>query len=363
MSPKPKPGILEISPYVAGRGPEPGGPPAIKLSSNESALGPSPAAIAAYEAVGHDIFVYPEGSARLLREAIADIHGVDSDRIVCGNGSEELIALLARTFLSPGDEVVFTRHAFLVYRIVALSAGAHPVVVDEIDLRASVNNLLAAVTPRTRIVFLANPNNPTGTCLSASEIRRLHEGLPDSVLLVLDAAYAEYVERDDYEPGVELVRDFDNVVMLRTFSKIYGLAGMRVGWAFCPPDIVDALNRVRGAFNVSAPAQRAAMAALRDRDHVARSIAHNSKWKSWLTEKIREAGVTVGESEGNFLLLQFRAARQAQAADAFLTKRGFILRPVANYELPHCLRLTVGAEDANRGVGEALADFVREDAT
>ncbi|HTT83557.1 MAG TPA: histidinol-phosphate transaminase [Rhizomicrobium sp.] len=363
MNPQPKPGILEISPYVAGRGPEPGDPPAIKLSSNESALGPSPLAVAAYEAASGEISTYPEGSARLLREAIADVYGLDPGRIVCGNGSEELIALLARIYLSPGDEVVFTKYAFLVYRIAALASSAHPVVVAENHLHAHIDWILAQVTPRTRIVFLANPNNPTGTCLPAAEIRRLHAGLPDTVLLVLDAAYAEYVERGDYEPGTELVSRFDNVVMTRTFSKIYGLAGLRVGWAFCPPGVADALNRLRGAFNISVPGQRAAIAALRDRDHVARSIAHNTEWKNWLTEKLRAAGIRVGESEGNFLLLQFRAPQQADGADAFLGARGFILRPVANYHLPHCLRLTVGTAEANRGVVAALADFMRRDAS
>ena len=358
MSPKPKSGILEISPYVAGRGPEPNGPPAVKLSSNESALGPSPAAVAAYEAASAEISIYPEGSARPLREAIGDVHRLDPARIICGNGSEELIALLARIYLSPGDEVVFTRYAFLVYRIAALSSSARPVVVAENDLRADVDLILEAITPRTRIVYLANPNNPTGTCLPAAEIRRLHKGLPDSVLLVLDAAYAEYVQRDDYEPGTELVSRFDNVVMARTFSKIYGLAGLRVGWAYCPPAVADAFNRLRGAFNVSVPAQRAAVAAVHDRDHVARAIAHNSEWKNWLTEKILAVGVAVGESEGNFLLLRFSSPHQAQAADSFLTQQGFILRPVANYELPYCLRLTIGTAEANRGVVKALAEFM-----
>ncbi|HEX4160569.1 MAG TPA: aminotransferase class I/II-fold pyridoxal phosphate-dependent enzyme, partial [Rhizomicrobium sp.] len=194
-----------------------------------------------------------------------------------------------------------------------------------------------------------------------AEIRRLHEGLPGSVLLVLDAAYAEYVQRGDYEPGAELVNHFDNVVMTRTFSKIYALAGLRVGWAFCPPAVADAFNRLRGAFNVSMPAQRAAVAALLDREHVAQSVAHNTEWKNWLTDRIRATGITVGESEGNFLLLQFRAPYQAEAADTFLTERGLILRPVANYHLPHCLRLTIGTAEANRGVAVALADFMRED--
>jgi histidinol-phosphate aminotransferase len=360
MSPTPKPGILAISPYVAGRGPEPGNPFAVKLSSNESPFGPSPAAIAAYEAASGEISIYPDSSARLLREAIAEIHGLAPDRIVCGNGSEELIALLARIYLTPDDEVVFTRYAFLVYRIAALASSARPVIVDENNLRADVDWILSAITPRTRIVYLANPNNPTGTCLPASEIRRLHDGLPDTALLVLDAAYAEYVERADYEAGAELVGRFDNVVMARTFSKIYGLAGLRVGWTYCPAAVADALNRVRGAFNVSVPAQRAAVAALHDRDHVARSVAHNFEWKNWLIAKIRAAGLRVDESEGNFLLIQFRGRDQAEAADAFLTGRGFILRPVANYGLPHCLRLTIGNAEVNRGVAAALADFMRE---
>ncbi|HEY3638522.1 MAG TPA: histidinol-phosphate transaminase [Rhizomicrobium sp.] len=361
MSPQPKPGILDISPYVAGRGPEPGGPPAIKLSSNESALGPSVAAIAAYEAERGELSIYPEGSARLLRETIAEVYGLDADRIVCGNGSEELIALLARIYLSPGDEVVFTKYAFLVYRIAALASSARPVVVAENDLHANVDWILTAVTPRTRMVYLANPNNPTGTCLPAEEIRRLHEGLPDNVLLVLDAAYAEYVERSDYDAGAELAGRFDNVVMTRTFSKIHALAGLRIGWAYCPWAIADALNRVRGAFNVSVPAQRAAAAALRDRDHVARSAAHNSKWRRWLAQEIRAVGLRADDSEGNFLLIQFGSPQQAQAADAFLQSRGFILRPVASYDLPHCLRLTVGTEDANRGVAAALTDFMKQD--
>ncbi|MGH6877839.1 MAG: histidinol-phosphate transaminase [Rhizomicrobium sp.] len=362
MSPRPKPGVLDITPYVGGRGPAPGGPAAIKLSSNESALGPSPAAIAAYEAARADLSFYPEGSARLLRDAIAEVHHLDPERIVCGNGSDEIISLLAHIYLSRGDEVLFTEHAFLVYRIAALANSAVPVAVPEKDLRAHVESMLAAVTPRTRLVYLANPNNPTGSCLSAAEIRHLHEGLPDSTLLVLDAAYAEYVQRDDYEAGAELVARFDNVVMTRTFSKIYGLAGLRVGWAFCPEPVVDAINRVRGPFNVSVAAQRAAAAALRDRGHVARAVAHNAEWKSWLAANIRVCGLRVDEGEGNFLLIHFASPRDAQSADAFLTSRGFIVRPVANYGLSHCLRLTVGNAEADRGVAAALSDFARQSA-
>lgn len=360
MNLKPKPGILDITPYVGGRAEAPGGAPAVKLSSNESALGPSPLALAAYEEACRDLSFYPDGSARLLRDALGELHRLDPDRIVCGNGSDELLALLARIYASAGDEVVFTEHAFLVYRIAALANSAVPVAVPESNLRADVDKILASITPRTRLVYLANPNNPTGSCLSGAEVRRLHAGLPPAVLLVIDAAYAEYVQGKDYEAGDALVTEFENVVMTRTFSKIYGLAGLRAGWAFCPPSVADALNRVRGPFNASVPAQRAAVAALRDREHVARSIAHNEMWKGWLIRSIRALGLRVDDSEGNFVLVHFPpGAHDARAADAFLTSRGFILRPVANYGLPHCLRLTIGGEDANRGVAAAIADFMR----
>lgn len=361
MSPKPKPGILEIEPYVAGRAPRPDEQPAFKLSSNESALGASPRAIAAYEAARTDLFSYPDGGALALRNAIEAVHGLDVERIVCGSGSEELLSLIARAYVRPGDEVLFSEHAFIVYRIAALSSSGIPVPVPEKNLRADVDAILASVSPRTRLLYLANPNNPTGSCLSAAEVERLHAGLPGSVLLVIDAAYAEYVQRADYEPGDKLVSRFDNVVMTRTFSKIYGLAGLRVGWAYCPPCVADTLNRVRGPFNVTTAAQAAATAALSDSDHVARAVAHNAEWKAWLVQKIRNAGLEVDDGEGNFLLLRFprETPHDAKTADAFLARRGFILRPVANYGLPHCLRLTVGTEEANRGVARALDDFMR----
>ena len=361
MRPEPKPGIHQIDPYVAGRAPTPEEQPAFKLSSNESALGPSPKAIAAYADARNDLSSYPDGGAMRLRMTIAGRHRLDPDRIVCGSGSEELLSLLARAYVQPGDEVLFTEHAFIVYRIAALSSSATPVAVPEKNLRADVDAILAHVSARTRLLYLANPNNPTGSCLSARDIERLHAGLPENVLLVLDAAYAEYVQRADYEPGINLVSRGDNVVMTRTFSKIYGLAGLRVGWAYCPPSVADTLNRVRGPFNVTSAAQAAATAALSDPDHVARSLAHNAEWKPWLVQKIRAAGLTVDEGEGNFLLVRFppEAPYDARSADAFLTARGFILRPVANYGLPHCLRLTIGTEDANRGVARALADFMR----
>ena len=368
MTPLPKPGIRVISPYVGGRATVPNLGPGVttvhKLSSNETPLGPSPAALKAFTAAGKDLALYPEGSARLLRQAIAEAHGLNPDRIVCGNGSDELLTLLAACYLRPGDEVLFSEHGFLVYRIATLANSAVPVSVPEKNLCTDVDAMLAAVTPKTRLVYLANPNNPTGSYLPVDEVRRLHAGLPATTLFVIDAAYAEYVRRNDYEAGIELVTQFDNVVMTRTFSKIYGLAGLRVGWAFCPAAVADVLNRVRGPFNVSVPAQAAAAAAMADRAHVETAQAHNDKWLSWLTENIRALGLRVDDSVGNFVLIHFakEGPHTAAKADAFLTRRGLILRGVANYGLPDALRLTVGTEEANRLVVKALADFLRESA-
>jgi len=260
----PRPSILDITPYVGGEAKALGFARPIRLASNESALGPSPKAVAAYRALAGEIHRYPEGDAEELREALGRRHGLDPARIVCGAGSDELITLLLRCYAGPGDEVLYSRHGFLMYPINAMAVGATPVAALERDLTTDVDALLAGVTDRTRIVFIANPNNPTGTYLGAQELARLHAGLRPSVLLVIDAAYAEFVNRNDYEPGIALVNRADNVVMLRTFSKIYALAGLRLGWAYCPPAIADVLNRVRSPFNVSSAAQAAGEAAVED---------------------------------------------------------------------------------------------------
>jgi histidinol-phosphate aminotransferase len=267
--------------------------------------------------------------------------------------------MLAAAYLRPGDEVLFSEHAFLVYKIATLANSAVPVTVPEKDLRVDVDAMLVAVTPKTRMVYLANPNNPTGSYLRHDEVRRLHAGLRRDTLLVIDAAYAEYVRRNDYETGIEMVANYPNVVMTRTFSKIYGLAGLRVGWAYCPAPVADVLNRIRSPFNVSVPAQRAAAAALSDRAHVEAAIAHNEKWRDWLTSEIRKLGFRVDDSVCNFVLIHFTHAKgkTASDADAFLSSHGLILRGVVNYGLPDCLRLTVGSEEANRAVVAALAEF------
>jgi histidinol-phosphate aminotransferase len=358
--PQPRPGVLDISPYVPGKSSAPGVAKVFKLSSNETPLGPSPKAIAAYNEIGKHLEDYPDGAATALREAIGQAFGLDPDRIVCGAGSDDILNLIARAYLKDGDEAIHATHGFLVYPIATIGAGAKPVVAPETDYTANVDHLLAAVTEKTKVVFLANPNTPTGTYIPFDEVKRLHRGLPPHVLLVLDAAYAEYVERNDYESGIELVATSENVVMCRTFSKIYGLAALRLGWMYGPDHVVDAVNRIRGPFNVNAPAIAAGVAAMRDTAHVERARAHNTKWLAWLTDEMRELVLKVTPSVGNFLLIHFpeTPGRTAKEADAFLTKRGLILRAVAGYKLPHALRMTVGTEEANKLVVAALKEFL-----
>lgn len=360
LRPQPRSGVLAIDPYIPGKSSATGGKKVHKLSSNETPLGPSPHAIEAYAALAGKLEFYPDGAATRLREAIAAKYGLDSARIVCGNGSDDLLSLITHAYIGPGDEGVFTRHGFLVYRIAILASGGTPVVAEETDYTADVDAILAKVTERTKIVFLANPNNPTGTYLPFDEVKRLHEALPPHVLLVLDAAYAEYVRRNDYASGLELVATSENVVMTRTFSKIHGLAALRIGWAYGPAHVIDALNRIRGPFNVNAAAIEAGIAAMNDQAHMDQAVAHNDRWLPWLTSEIEKLGLKVTPSVGNFLLIHFPSepGLSAKEADAFLSSRGLVLRQVGAYGLPHALRLTVGSEEANRLVVETLAAFV-----
>ncbi len=356
--PQPRPGVLTIDPYVPGKSTAAGVARVIKLSSNETPLGPSPKAIAAYKAVAEHLEDYPDGASTELREAIGRAFGLDPARIVCGAGSDDLLNLIADAYLADGDEAIHTTHGFLVYPIAILGSGATPVVAGEKNYTADVDAILAAVSPRTKAVFLANPNNPTGTYVPFDEVKRLHRGLPPQVLLVLDAAYAEYVRKNDYEAGIELVATSDNVVMCRTFSKIHGLAALRLGWMYGPAHVVDAINRIRGPYNVNAAAQAAGIAAMGDVAHVEAARAHNEKWLDWLQVEIRKLGLDVTASVANFVLIQFPSAKAAEDADAFLTRRGLILRRVKAYKLPNALRMTVGTEEANRLVVDALAEFL-----
>ncbi len=360
-APVPRPGILDIAAYVSGAN-QIGATVTLKqLSSNEGALGPSPAAMSALQAMAGELHRYPDGGSTALREALAKKHGLDAGRIVCGAGSDELIALLLKSYAGPGDEVLYSQHGFLMYPIGAKAVGATPVAAPETSLRTDVDAMLAAVTPRTRVVFLANPNNPTGSYLSAAEVARLHAGLPSDVLLIVDAAYAEYAEgRNDYTAGIDLVEKFENVVMLRTFSKIFALAALRLGWAYCSASVADVLNRVRGPFNVSLAAQIAGVAAVEDSDFLARSRAHNEAWLPWLTEKLTALGLSVAPSAGNFILVRFPDTPGKTAAEAwsYLSERGVLIRKMHSYGLPHSLRISIGPEDEVQECLRLITEFL-----
>ncbi|MCB1481405.1 MAG: histidinol-phosphate transaminase [Rhodobiaceae bacterium] len=359
--PRPRETILSISPYVPGKSGSAGVATRHKLSSNETPLGPSPKAIEAFSAAAAKLADYPDGASTKLREAIAARYGLNPDHIVCGSGSDELLNLISQAYLSPGDEAIYSEFGFLVYRIATLAAGGTPVVAAETGLTADVDAILACVTPRTKIVFLANPNNPTGTYLPFEEVRRLHRGLPSNVVLVLDAAYAEYVRRNDYESGLSLVAESGNVIMTRTFSKIYGLAHLRLGWAYAPAHIADALNRIRGPFNVNGPAIAAGIEAIRDTNWSDKAADHNETWLPKVTAELEKLGLEVTPSVGNFILIHFpaEAGRTAADADDHLVSQGIFLRRMEGYGLPGALRMTIGSAEANQDTIAALAAFLK----
>jgi histidinol-phosphate aminotransferase len=356
--PRPRPEILTISPYVAGESNVQGVNRVYKLSSNEGAFGVPPGAEAAFMAMSQELHRYPDGGAAELRRAIGARFGLDPARIVCGCGSDDLIYQLCLAYGGAGTEILMTRHGFSIYQIAGTYAGSKVIKTPERELTADVDALLAAVSAATRIVFLANPNNPTGSLLPQREVERLRAGLPTDVLLVLDAAYAEYVERPDYDAGVKLVDAGDNTVMTRTFSKIWGLGGMRVGWAYAPAAVIDVMNRVRAPFNVSLAAQAAAIAALAEPGWLEKSRAYNVTARATLTEGLRRAGIVVWPSEGNFVLADFGTPARAKAADDFMRARGIIARALGGYDLPHCLRITVGPADEVAAVVETLTAFM-----
>ena len=352
---RPQPGILDIALYQGGQSHVAGVANVVKLSSNENPFGASDRTKEAFQRAVHSLHRYPSTDHAGLRQAIADVHGLDPARILCGAGSDEIITFLCQAYASPGDEVVHTEHGFLMYAISARAVGATPVSVAERERTTDVDAILAACTERTRLVFLANPNNPTGTMIGQGEVARLAAGLPPQALLVLDGAYAEYVA--GYDGGAALVDARDNVVMTRTFSKIYGLGGLRIGWGYGPGHVIDVLNRVRGPFNLSTAALDAAEAAVRDQDWVAKCRADNTRMRAWLAETLAEFGVPSDTSTANFILARFQSEAEATACDGFLKERGLIVRQVASYGLPHCLRITVGDEASCRRVAHAIGQF------
>ncbi|MDX2095260.1 MAG: histidinol-phosphate transaminase [Alphaproteobacteria bacterium] len=357
QQPIPKPGIRDISPYTPGKSKMQGDARVIKLSSNENPWGPSPKAIAAFQSLAGELHRYPDGGHATLREAIADSQHLPAAQIICGAGSDELIGMLVHAYAGVGDEVLYTAHGFLMYKIYALGNGATPVTAPEKDLHTDVDALLAAVTPRTKIVFVANPNNPTGTVIPFSEIRRLRAGLREDIILGLDAAYAEYLDSPDYEDGLRLVKEGSNTVVFHTFSKIHGLPALRLGWAFAPAPMIDVLNRVRSPFNVSAPALAAGVAAIGDAGYLAAMRAKNAAERARVAQAIAAHGYLVVPSVTNFVLVRF--GEDTAKVNAHLAAHGLIVREVAAYGLPDYLRISIGTAEENTLLLAALDAFAK----
>lgn len=359
--PQPHARLLNIEPYIGGESKTRQEGRIVKLSSNEGPFGPSPMAQKAYSAMASELYRYSDGAAVLLRQTLADVWGLDRDKIVCGCGSDELLFLLAHGYAGPGDEIIFSEYSFLMYPIYCHSVGATPVEVPAPDKSVDVDGILNAVTDKTKLVYIANPNNPTGSLMPKDEVIRLHAGLPDHVLLVLDCAYAEYMKaEDDYTSGAHLVDKFDNVVMTRTFSKMFALAGMRLGWAYCPPAVADVLNRIRQPFNTTLGAQAAAVAALRDTDFLIMCRDHTRQWRQWTYDKLLELGYKAYPAWANYILFEVGPeGTDAEICRQYLKSKNVILRQMNAYRLPHCLRVSIGTAEEMQIFIDTLAGFER----
>lgn len=352
---RPQPGIEQIVLYKGGESRLEGRDDVLKLSSNENPFGTSDAAKAAFAKTVRSLHRYPPTDHADLRNAIADVHGLDADRIICGVGSDEIITFICQAYAGPGDEVIHTEHGFSMYRISALAAGATPVEVRESERVVDVDAILESVTDKTRLVFIANPGNPTSTMIGDAEVMRLADGLPSQVLLVLDGAYAEYV--DGFDAGASLVEARDNAFMTRTFSKLYGLGGLRIGWGYGSQDVIDTLNRVRGPFNLSETQLVTAEAAIRDREWAERCRSENARMREWMTNALSELGVPSDRSSANFVLARFASEADADACEAALRADGILVRKTKGYKLPNCLRITVGSEADCRRVVASISRF------
>lgn len=351
--------IDKLDVYVTGKSKTQSGKTPVKLSANESALGPSPKAIDAYKNIAEDLHRYPDPAYQELRKALSQKHNIDKERIVCGVGSDEILKLACRAYLKPGDEAIFVAHSFSMYPIAVTSVGGTPVEVEDVNYTANVDKILAAVNEKTKIIFIANPNNPTGTYVPYIEIERLWKNIPDTVLLVLDAAYAEFIKEDDYDAGIALIEKSNNVIMTRTFSKLYGLAALRLGWAYACKEISDTLDKIRDPFNVPSSAQIAGVEALKDSEFECLAYNHNYKWRKWLSSELDALGLDVIPSQTNFILFKFEDdVKTAKAANDFLLSHGFILRYYSAQGLENFLRLTVGTESENKAVIKLLKEFL-----
>jgi histidinol-phosphate aminotransferase len=360
-APLPKPWVMGIAPYVPGRSKTDDGRVVAKLSSNENPLGTAPAAREAFAAGAASLDRYPDAGAAALREAIAAKYGLDPARVIYGTGSDEVLHLVAGAYAGPGDEVVFVRYGFAVYEIAARRVGAVPVIAPDTDHATDVDAILAAVTPATKVVFVANPNNPTGTFAPREAIARLHAGLPRDVMLVIDQAYAEYIEAADDDHALDMAKRHANVVVTRTFSKIYGLAAERIGWGYGPAEAIEAMHRIRAPFNVTTAGQQAAIAALAADDFVDASRKHNAEWRAWFEEEIAKlgnAGLRAVPSKANFVLVLFEGPVSAETAYKALMDRGYIVRWLPGQGLPQALRVTIGTAEETQGVMAALRQIV-----
>lgn len=354
------PYLLEIETYKPGKA-KIGDKKVIKLSSNENALGSSPKAIEAYKNHVEDVMRYADGSCSLLRQTIAEKNGIDAERIVCGAGSDEILAFLTSAFAQSGDEIIYSEYGFLMYPISAKRIGAKAVRVKENNLKADIDAILAAITPKTKIIFIANPNNPTGSYLNKDEINKLIRGTPKNILIVLDHAYEEFMEKNDYPNAIDLVNKNENVVVTRTFSKIYGLASLRIGWSYSSTYIADALNKVRGPFNVGGPAQIAAVAALSDEEFFNNSKQHNKEWLERFFDEIsRMSHIKAYPSVANFILVDFGNIENCQKANQRFLDNAIILREMTSYNLPNCLRISIGTKEENLRVLEILKSLKNE---
>ena len=364
---KPRDGIRGISRYKGGKGSQAIG--AIKLSSNESPLGPSDRAVKAYIDSAKSLSIYPDGNSTLLKEKIAELHDVNVNNIICGAGSDEILNLIACAYLMPGDEVIYSEHAFLLYKIITLTNNGTPIAAKEVGLKANVDNIISCVTKKTKIVFIANPNNPTGSYLNKNELCELRDRLPERVLLVIDGAYAEYAKEQDYIDGKSLILETANTVMTRTFSKVYALAALRIGWAYAPLHIIETLNKIRGPFNLSTAAINAGAAAIEDHDHVTKSVELNSNEKVQLLKAYEEAQIHVHGGAANFLLLDLTnlakktsTMQQEMVVDLnnYLIKNNIFVRNVSDYGLPCHLRVTIGSKEQNRTVLYKIREYVEQ---
>ncbi|MEO0439767.1 MAG: histidinol-phosphate transaminase [Pseudomonadota bacterium] len=359
--PQPKDWIMGIAPYVPGKSSGDGGQKLVKLSANENPLGCSPAAKQALSDASDDVPRYPDPGSTRLRDAIADKYELDPARIICGTGSDDILHLAANAFSGPGDEIIYVRYGFAVYDIAARRYGGTPVIADDVDYGTDVDAILAKVTEKTRVVFIANPNNPTGTLSSGEEIRRLQAALPPEVLLVLDGAYAEYLEADEDDRALEMAATLPNVLVTRTFSKIHGLAAERIGWGYGPEEIIGAMNRIRLPFNVTTAGQEAALAALAADDFVTSSRDHNRRWRQWLADELTAMGnhgLRVIPSHTNFLLVLLEGKVSAEQANGALMDKGYAVRWLPGQGLVNGLRITIGTEEETRGVATALREIL-----